>query len=235
MSRDTSGEGVHSDLNRAELDAMERMIRRANGFRLGLAIVNHPDLRERLISTLRDDLSSDQVATIDVDPSSETGIVGAIEDAASRDAAVILVSGLERLQDLPAEIAVLNLNRDYLNRAVNCPVIFWLPEFALRAFAHTAADLWSARSGLYRFVPEGEDARGTAALASDRISWATPLEERVDWEELLQDVIDELAENDDLAAQARAVAGLGESALMRSMLADGSDLLERALFLYREI
>jgi tetratricopeptide (TPR) repeat protein len=234
-----SADRVHgealSDVNRVELTALERMIIRADGFRLGLAVVNHPGLRDRIAAALRADLPDRRFAEVALDSELDGGVVQAIERAALEKPTALLVSGLERFGEGSAGLGELNLNRDHLRRVVPFPVVFWLPDFAVRAFARTAADLWSGRSGLYRFAPEAGDAAVSAAGAASEISWLNPADERRDWEALLHDVMEELDEDDDPSARAPALAGLGKAALMRSRAAEASEHLDRARALYRSV
>ncbi len=130
-----------SELNRVELDALERLIRRADGFRLALAVVNHPSLRDRLAAELREDLLDCRLTEVTLEPHNGDGVVRALERAATDDPGAVLVTGLGAPGEVSPDLGELNLNRDYLRRAVACPVVFWLPDLALRAFVDSAADL----------------------------------------------------------------------------------------------
>jgi tetratricopeptide (TPR) repeat protein len=48
----------------------------------------------------------------------------------------------------------LNWQRDKLRETIACPLIIWLPEFALRILALEAPDFWAWRSGVYYLEPE---------------------------------------------------------------------------------
>ena len=225
--------------NRLELAALERMIRRAEGFRIAFAIVNHPPLQERLVDAVKRDLADRPIAEVTLDPTAPDGIVPAIEQAAASRAAAIFVYGLERLsplRDRSSGFSELNLNRDHLWRTVSVPVVFWAPDFAVRAFARQAADLWSGRSGLYRFRPEAEDAAVTSGLATEDFGWSLTPEERREREALLSDLLEELDERgDEPSSRAVVLAGLGDAARMQNRYEDAIALYEQALPLYREI
>ena len=48
----------------------------------------------------------------------------------------------------------LNWQRDKLRETIACPLVIWLPEFALRILALEAPDFWAWRSGVYYLAPE---------------------------------------------------------------------------------
>ena len=237
-SSGTDSASVESPENLLELAAMERMIERADSFRLAFAVVNHPSLGERLRASVRRDLGL-SIADAILDPGDPAGVVGAIERASSTGPDAIFVHGLERLgplSDDPTAIRELNLNRDYLWRAVRMPVVVWAPDFALRALARRAPDLWSIRSGLYRFQPERSDAGETSATATAGFGWELSPAERQERQTLLRDLLEELEEHGgDPAARASILGGLGEAARMQGRYQDAIELYQQALPLYREL
>jgi tetratricopeptide (TPR) repeat protein len=224
--------------NAIELAALERMLRRANGFRVAFAVANHPHLRRRLAQRVRRDLPDRRIVevTLDQEPG---GIVAAIDAAAANDAGAVFVHGLELLDPLGRRAratAALNLNRDYLWRTIRVPVVFWAPDFAVRAFARAAPDLWSGRSGLYRFGPEAGDAAVTAQDTVDGFGWSLSPGARREREALLRDLHEELGEvGAEPAARAVVLSGLGDTARMQGRHADASALYDQALAIYREI
>jgi len=50
-------------------------------------------------------------------------------------------------------VARLNLARDFLPKHFPCPLLLWLPHYALQQFVRFAPDLWSWRAGLFYFEP----------------------------------------------------------------------------------
>jgi hypothetical protein len=136
--------------NLARLAALERMLRRADGFRLAFAVANHRELRRRLVDRVRRDLPDRRIAEVTLQPGQPGGAVAAIRSAAEDAPDAIFVHGLEDLDSLGGRAratAGLNLGRDLLWRTVRVPVVFWAPDFAALAFARAAPDLWSGRSG----------------------------------------------------------------------------------------
>jgi tetratricopeptide (TPR) repeat protein len=230
--------GVADAENLLELAALERMIRRADGFRLAFGVANHPSLQERLVDVVKHDLQGRQIAEITLDPGAES-VVSTIERAAQGGADAVFVYGLERLSPLRERspgLFELNLNRDHLWRNVRVPVVFWAPDYAVRAFSRQAADSWSGRSGVYRFRPEADDETATSNLASDGLDWTSTPEERQERESLLRDLLEELDEHGgDASARASILASLGDAAQMQGRYEDAIALYEQALPLYREL
>ncbi|MGH3800152.1 MAG: TIR domain-containing protein, partial [Pseudonocardiaceae bacterium] len=220
--------------NLVELAALERMIRRSDGFRIAFAVVNHPALRDRIIRAVRRDLPDLTIAKLAV-PGAPTGIVAEIESAARPPPGAVFVFGLDELGSDQARsrvIAELNLNRDHLWRAVPVPVVLWASDFAIRQFAAQATDLWSGRSGVYRFRVEGDDA-STIADAISGIIWGSTPDERREREARLHDLLDE--SGDDAEARARLLVALGDAASAQHRYDEARELYEQALPIHRDI
>ncbi|MGH3825412.1 MAG: tetratricopeptide repeat protein, partial [Pseudonocardiaceae bacterium] len=230
---------VRDPHNIVELTALKRMIQRSDGFRIVIAVANHPSLRVRLVDAVRRYLSDVTIAELTLEPGTMSGAVVAIENAARSATGAVFVLGLDRLgssQARSAVIAELNLNRDYLWRTVRVPVVLWASDFVMREFAQHATDLWSGRSGVYRFRPEGDDSARTVTNAAADISWSRTPEERREREALLRELLNELDETgDDPAVRTALLSALGDAAAMAGRLIEAGDLYQRALPTYREI
>ncbi|MFN2629685.1 MAG: tetratricopeptide repeat protein, partial [Gaiellaceae bacterium] len=235
--RPVSEPTVSSSENLIELAALERLLARAGGFSIAFAVVNHPTLRDRLVEAVRADLPDQRIAELELDPAASGGVVRAIEQA-SHGADALFVHGLQTLaplDDAPG-FAELNLNRDHLRGTVPMPIVCWAPDYAIRAFARQAADLWSGRSGLYRFEPEPGDPAATSDAAARGFDWSLTPEERREREALLRDVLDELEESgEDAPARADVAVSLGNAAGMQARHAEAVALYEQALPTYREL
>ena len=225
--------------NLVELAGLERMIRRSDGFRIAFAVANHPALQERLADVARRDLPDVMITDLTVGPHDAGRIVAAIEDAAQPPVHALFVRGLGELGSARARARVvteLNLNRDHLWREVPVPVVLWAPDFAVREFAQHATDLWSGRSGVYRFRPEGGDIAETATEVASGISWGHTPEERREREMLLRELLEELDETgDDPAARVRLLTALGDAAGMQDRYTEAQQRYQQALPTYREI
>ena len=55
----------------------------------------------------------------------------------------------------PPLLAHLNLARERY-RELGCPLVLWLPDYALTRLAREAPDFWAWRSGVFEFVPQPE-------------------------------------------------------------------------------
>ena len=86
--------------NREELAALCRMLTRANGFRLGFVIANHPSLRARLAADCAAECGV-AITEVVLEPADDAGIVAQLERALgdSRPESVF-VHGLESMLDL---------------------------------------------------------------------------------------------------------------------------------------
>jgi tetratricopeptide (TPR) repeat protein len=157
--------------NTAELNAMERMLRRAKGFVLAFARCNYPTLRSRLVADLRARLEATEIEIVEVDLPSRPLDLNLAQFLARRVAAVkskrscvLFVYGLERLLplslDTPPILHRLNWGRGAFGR-LPCPVVFWLPTQALQLIGRKAADFWSWRGGSYEFIPDEETLENT--------------------------------------------------------------------------
>jgi hypothetical protein len=142
--------------NATELQAVCRMIRRAGGCVLSLCWVNHPGLRERLVSEVKSRLAGFDIAEIAVSRDA-SGIVEQWEQfLGARRPAALFVYGIEKIFDYTAgythDIAILNLNRGYVAQRFPFPIVFWAPDFAMVEFSRQAPDTWSAKSGSFHFT-----------------------------------------------------------------------------------
>ncbi len=220
-----------------ELQALDRMVRRADGFRLGFVIANHPLRVDSVTEELATRWRPKAVATVSIDDPGAS-LVSKLAQAARGEPVAIFVRGFERLRRMaggtPA-VRGLNLNRDRLRSTVPVPVVFFGPEYAIRRIAAEAPDLWAVRSGVFRFRPEAGTAGLTAAVARREIDWSTAPEQRRDRAVLLDHILEELDENDGSPEdRAEALAGLARAASMKNRYADAIALYEQALPIYRD-
>jgi hypothetical protein len=221
-----------------ELRALDRMVQRADGFRLGFVIANHPLLVDSVTEELATRRRPKAVATVSIDDPGAS-LVSELAQAARGEPVAIFVRGFERLRRMAGGTPAtrgLNLNRDRLRSTVPMPVVFWGPEYAIRRFAGEAPDLWAVRSGVFRFRPEAGTAARTTALARRGIDWNTAPGERRDREVLLDHILEELDEGDGSPQdRAEALAGLAHAAAMEDRYPDAIALYDQALPIHRDI
>lgn len=91
-------------------------------------------------------------------------------------------------------VVTLNHSRNSFKRTFDCPLVLFLPEFALASLYHGAVDFYSIRSGVYLFAPQGVE---TDRLITQQISqnhWelsALLIEERQNRIETIQKLLAE--------------------------------------------
>ncbi len=138
-------------------------------FSLSFAVCNSPALRTHLIEELRSSDPGIDVVVVSTETTDVFGSVAASTRAADRTA--LFVVGLEESLDStktrqPA-LASLNASRELWENHYPCPVVFWLPEFAVALLSQEARDFFRYRSHRFEFV--SDQAAPVAALA-DRFS-----------------------------------------------------------------
>ncbi len=238
MSAPAPTAAVTSVDNDLELAALERMVRLADGFTLGFARANHGSLRRRLTAALRARLAPDEVAEIALTQEGGDAVAQLERAAGGGRPALLLVEGLDGLLNLAGALEpaldLLNLNREFLARRLPFPVVFWVADFSLREVARRAPDLWSWRSGSYRFLGEDEDLTQTLGETAAAPSWRTAPAARRARGEALRALLAE-ASGLDSARRARTHQLLGELEGFESRWNDARLHLEAALAAYREI
>lgn len=157
-----------------ELQALARMLRRAQGsFALGFVRCNAVELRRLLVRTVEDMLLPTGMTIHEVELTARTRDLPGVLAAQEGDGDPLFVYGLERaMPAIAPEWAQAQLNeRRGLYQELGRPLIFWLPEDALRRVAKGAPDFWAWRSGVYEFamlpVASGHMDAGGRTVVSD--------------------------------------------------------------------
>ncbi|MFN7959947.1 MAG: tetratricopeptide repeat protein [Thermoanaerobaculia bacterium] len=241
MSEPAAAEPHTSIDNQAELEALVRMLRLAEGFTLAFARSNHASQRERLTAELKRRLPGREICSLRLDSDRPAAVVSQLEAATEeRDADALLVDGLDDLIDPTARqspaLEALNLNRNHLARRFPFPLVFWLGDSALRELPRRAPDLWSWRSGSYHFVGEEEDRSSSLTETPADLRWAVPPAQRRRRREALEAML--------LEANQQSLEG-HEVARLRQLLADAlsfearyeeaAQLYAQALALFRSL
>ena len=228
--------------NQVELTALCNMLELAGGFTLGFARVNHPKLRLRLVEAIRRRLPEKPINELTLDPRSESGVVAQLEETlADERPSALFVHGLDAMFDLterqsPA-MDVLNLNRNYLGKRFPFPVVFWLPEFAMRELSRQAPDFWAWRLGTYYFVGEEGDAAETLRGLDEEPVSSVTLREKRGRREILEHVLAELqaAAQPDSRSLADACYLLGQANYYEDEKSAAGTYFEKALPLFRKL
>ncbi len=196
MTRDATAVPAESDADRqaAELAAMRRMLHASHGcFSLSVAICNSPALRNYLIEQIRQTFPG--IAVLDV-PVPMVDVYGyVLQQPIDAGADAIFLIGLEksiRLAEPPEPapsrdptpethhmIRSFNASRDLWQDRYNCPLVVWLPEYAVPLMVQHAPDLWRFVSHRFEFVsPQATAITGMADRFSGELSLAANLTEQ---------------------------------------------------------
>lgn len=158
----------------------------------------------------------------------------------------IFVYGLEHSipskEAHPPLLSSLNLKRELFRQQVPCPLVIWLPDYALTALARKAPDFWAWRSGLYEFAPERESADQSYAEVSDEALHVTSsLSEGAKRQRLamLKGLLDDYRELGNNPREQMVQASiLHEIGLVHEMLGewpDANEALEESLAISRKL
>jgi hypothetical protein len=141
-----------------ELSALRRVLSASRGaFSLSIATCNSPAYRDRLIeqfhvedpAILRVPLPADATNILDA-------VRAAVDGAGTAPSAVMIVDvekALPSTAPVQPLLLTLNASRERWRDLFACPVVFWLPEYAVTLLAGTARDFWAWRSHLFDFEP----------------------------------------------------------------------------------
>jgi len=149
--------------SQAELAALKRALRMADGFALYVARANTVVLRRQIIADLRANLSRPLVElTLSLGEPPYEQIARVAES--TRAGAVISVDGLDMLApsaDPDWLLRQLNWRRAAYRRLAR-PLLLWVPEYLLRLMMEHAPDFFDWHSGFYEFItPEPARAETT--------------------------------------------------------------------------
>ena len=140
----------------ADLAALKRMLQVARGcFSLSFAVCNDRALRDDLIQSIKIDFPGLVVTVL---PSEAVDVYQLVlEKLAGITPEAIFILDLEasipsQAQTFPS-LRTLNSSREAWEK-LNCPVVFWLAEYAAAKLATHAPDFWRYRSHQFEFVAE---------------------------------------------------------------------------------
>jgi tetratricopeptide (TPR) repeat protein len=140
-----------------ELAALRRMLDVSEGtFSLSIAICNSPSLREYLIEKLKKEKEGIKEVEIQKDI---TDVFEYVKERVPQDKNwAVFITGLEKNTSSDEKefkiFRVLNTSRERWKSVYSCPIVFWLPEYAVAIFSRYARDFWSWISHLFEFISE---------------------------------------------------------------------------------
>jgi len=125
-------------------------------FSLSVAVCNRPALRDYVIDRLR--AADGGIQTVRL-PKDTADVLAEVREAVKgASPSTIFIIDIE--QSLPSTakehpiLQHLNGTREAWKATYSCPVVFWVPEYAVRLLMTEARDLWAWRSHQFEFVAE---------------------------------------------------------------------------------
>jgi hypothetical protein len=154
-----------------EFDKLLRFIVTFQG-RFALAFICGEDRRQRqgVLASLADLLSERgiELRQIDLTYREVTDLHSTLkEECRQNSPAAIVVTGIEASLNGPL-LASLNIQRDLISREINCPLLFWVSNFALTVIAREALDFYDFRHTVFNFKATGE---GEPSTMGDPFLW----------------------------------------------------------------
>ena len=158
-----------SVMGKNEFEDLIRALEWSDEFAIYFAVVNPPLIRKQMAEELKGSLEKEkiQVHTLELN-SSYFDLLSIIPEKVpsyclrgieTEIRPVLFIFGAE--EAIAADVDTrrlffdcLNWQRDKLRETIACPLVIWLPEFALRILALEAPDFWAWRSGIYHLEPE---------------------------------------------------------------------------------
>ena len=152
-----------------EFEDLIRALEWSDEFAIYFAVINPPLIRKQMAEELKGSLEKEkiQVHTLELN-SSYFDLLSIIPDKVpsyclrgteTEIRSVLFIFGAE--EAIAADVDTrrlffdcLNWKRDKLRETIACPLVIWLPEFALRILALETPDFWAWRSGIYHLEPE---------------------------------------------------------------------------------
>jgi tetratricopeptide (TPR) repeat protein len=142
-----------------EFDKLLRFIVTFQG-RFALAFICGEDRRQRqgVLASLADLLREKgiELRSIDLTYQEVTDLYSTLKEECRQDSpAAIVVTGIEA--SLKGHLlASLNIQRDLISREINCPLLFWVSNFALTIIAREAPDFYDFRHTVFNIKSAGD-------------------------------------------------------------------------------
>jgi tetratricopeptide (TPR) repeat protein len=152
-----------------EFEDLIRALEWSDEFAIYFAVINPPLIRKQMAEELKGSLEKEkiQVHSLELN-SSYFDLLSIIPEKVpsyclrgteTEIRSVLFIFGAE--EAIAADVDTrrlffdcLNWKRDKLRETIACPLVIWLPKFALRILALEAPDFWAWRSGIYHLEPE---------------------------------------------------------------------------------
>lgn len=147
-----------------ELRALVRSLKRARNFTLLFARCNQRPRQRELIEQIKNELPDKNIEVVYFENEISHFLDKLKERLEGKTPNAVFVYGLENslgssaTADKTRFVLSLNVSRNNFPQVVNCPIVFWLPDYGIKAFANGAPDFFSVRSGVYFFDTKENEA-----------------------------------------------------------------------------
>jgi hypothetical protein len=141
---------------RGELDAFRRMLNVSEGtFSLSIAICNSPALRDHIIAHITREMKDITVVRVPGDtPDIFDFVQRQTTDGHPRAVFVVDMDKAISSDHADRVLQGINVSRESWQLTHECPVVFWLPDYAAQLLSARARDLWSWMSHHFEFISE---------------------------------------------------------------------------------
>jgi tetratricopeptide (TPR) repeat protein len=149
-----------------ELDGLIHALQLSQNYFLFYACCNSVPKQNELIERARASFSGKQIEVVCLTKPTNNLLRELRETLAGKKPDAVFVQGLERSIESEGEgadnLAVTNLNhyRDAFREVLSCPLVLWLPEYAIVKITNTAPDFFSIHSGIFYFSATAEKLTG---------------------------------------------------------------------------
>ena len=145
-----------------ELRRLIRSIKLAERYYLFFASCNQIPRQNKLIKRVKKELHGYKIQVIKFDKPIENLLDELRKKLKNKKPDAVFVQGLRysipssKKAKQTAFIANLNVSRDSFPKFLSCPLILWLPEYAIGKIINGAPDFFSVRSGVFFFETDAE-------------------------------------------------------------------------------
>jgi tetratricopeptide (TPR) repeat protein len=145
-----------------QLNRLTRAIEISDKYFLFLVSCNQVPRENELIAQLKKKLTGHKIQIVHFDKPIENLLGELQKKLKKKNFEAVLVTGLR--QSIPSNvgakdnafIANLNVTRDAFSKFLLCPLVLWLPEYAIGKLMNGAPDFFSVRSGIFFFESDEE-------------------------------------------------------------------------------
>ncbi|HEX9930763.1 MAG TPA: tetratricopeptide repeat protein [Pyrinomonadaceae bacterium] len=172
----TTEENIFDELDfdeSVELRALVRSLKRARNFTLLFARCNQRPRQRELIEQIKNELPDKNIEVVYFENEISHFLDELKVRLEDKTPDAVFVYGLENslghsvTADKTQLVLSLNVSRNNFPQVFNRPIVFWLPDYGIRALMNGAPDFFSIRSGVYFFDTKGSIIQAESILSGD--------------------------------------------------------------------